>query len=72
MPQPPSEFYLAIQRAFTFLDEWLFYGLLLYLYTHDHLLLMVPVTILGASFVLMSYRRQWAMERLTFGRLFDD
>jgi hypothetical protein len=65
--EPPSETYLIFQRAVTFLDEWLFYGLLLYLFVNEHFVMMVPVAILGAIFILNSYRLMWAMEKQRFG-----
>lgn len=65
----PSEEYLIAQRKILFLDEWLFYGLLLALFLLNHWYIMAPVAILGAVFVLNSYRRQWAMEGMRFGPL---
>ena len=64
-----SEGYLIFQRSITFLDEWLFYGLLVFLLVTERWLLMVPVTILGATFIWISYKRQWAMEEQRFGGL---
>jgi hypothetical protein len=64
-----SEDYLIFQRKVTFLDEWLFYGLLLYLFVNQHWGMMVPVGILGATFIWISYKRQWAMEEQRFGGL---
>lgn len=66
-----SETYLIFQRTVTFLDEWLFYGLLLYLFVNQHWWMMVPVTILGASFIWNSYKRQWAMEEQRYGALWE-
>lgn len=65
--EPPSEWYLIEQRKLLFKDEWLFYGLLVLLFFTNHWYMMVPVTILGASFVLYSYKRQWEMEEMRFG-----
>jgi hypothetical protein len=65
--EPPSEEYLIAQREILFRDEWLFYGLLLTLFLLKHWYIMVPVVILGATFVLVSYHRQWAMEAQRFG-----
>jgi hypothetical protein len=65
--EPPSEWYLIEHRKLLFKDEWLFYTILLLLFFTDHWLMMIPVTILGAAFVLLSYRRQWGMEAMRFG-----
>lgn len=67
-----SERWLIFQRIITFLDEWLFYGLLVYLFVNEHWIVMVPVTVIGAAIIWNSYRRQWAMETRHFGALFDD
>ena len=64
-----SEGYLIFQRAVTFLDEWLFYGLLLYLFVNQYWLIMIPVALLGSTFIWISYKRQWAMEEQRFGPL---
>jgi hypothetical protein len=66
-----SERYLIFQRVMTFLDEWLLYGLLLYLFVNDHLAMMVVVAVIGGTFVANSYRRQWAMEASRFGPVTD-
>lgn len=63
----PSEHYLIFQRTVTFLDEWLFYGLLLYLFVNNHWNVMIPVVGFGGVFILNSYKRQWEMERARFG-----
>lgn len=63
-----SERYLIFQRVMTFCDEWLFYGLLLYLFERGHYGMLVPVACLGTLFVANSYKRQWAMEAKRFGR----
>ena len=70
--EPPSETYLIFQRAVTFLDEWLFYGLLLYLFVNGHYYMMPVVAALGGTFVWNSYKRQWAMESQRFGPLTPD
>lgn len=62
-----SERYLIFQRLMTFCDEWLFYGLLLYLFERGHTAMLVCVAFLGACFVANSYKRQWAMEEKRFG-----
>lgn len=67
-----SERYLIFQRVMTFLDEWLFYGLLLYLYMNDRLVMMFVVATIGGAFVANSYRRQWAMEASRFGPVTDN
>lgn len=64
-----SERYLIFQRVMTFLDEWLFYGLLLYLFESGHFRLMAVVACLGTIFVANAYKRQWAMEAKRFGQL---
>lgn len=69
--QRVSETYLIFQRIITFLDEWLFYGLLLYLFVNQHYYMMVPVVPIGATFVWVSYKRQWAMEEQRFGELWS-
>ena len=69
MKEPPSERYLIFQRTITFLDEWLFYGLLLYLFVNEHYGMLCVVALLGAIFILNSYRRMWGMEKQRFGRL---
>jgi hypothetical protein len=66
----PSEKYLLIHRLFTFFDEWLFYGVLLLLYfsgimKEDPAVFWI-VTTLGASFILISYAKQWYMEAMRF------
>lgn len=70
--EPPSEWYLIEQRKLLFKDEWLFYALLALLFFTNHWYMMVPVSILGATFVLYSYKRQWEMERQRFGPLTPD
>lgn len=67
-----SERYLIFQRAMTFLDEWLFYGLLLYLFERGHMGLLMVVALLGACFVANSYKRQWAMEEKRFGPVTEE
>lgn len=64
-----SERYLIFQRVMTFLDEWLLYGLLLYLFERGYLAMLAAVACIGGLAVLTSYRRQWAMEAKRFGEL---
>ncbi len=65
--KPVSEGYLIFQRSVTFLDEWLFYGLLLFLYLNQHFLMLTLVAPIGGFFIWNSYKRQWAMEKKRFG-----
>lgn len=64
-----SERYLIFQRVMTFLDEWLFYALLLFLFEREHMVMLAVVALLGATFTINSYRRQWRMEAKRFGSL---
>jgi len=64
-----SETYLIFQRIITFLDEWLFYALLTFLFVREHYVMMSVVAILGSILILNSYRRQWSMEEQRFGPL---
>ena len=73
MHQPrkiPSEKFLLIQRLFTFLDEWLFYGLLTLLYFHGKMetdpVIFGIVGFLGGTFILISYIKQWYTEAMRF------
>lgn len=73
MHQPrkiPSEKFLLTQRLFTFLDEWLFYGVLILLYFHGKMekdpVIFWLVVFLGGSFILVSYIKQWYMETIRF------
>lgn len=66
----PSEKFLLTHRLFTFFDEWLFYGVLLLLYfsgkmEEDPVVFWI-VTALGATFILISYAKQWYMEAMRF------
>ena len=63
----PSERYLIFQRTITFLDEWLFYGLMLYLFVNNYWNILLPVAGLGTAFLLNSYKRQWDLEKARFG-----
>ena len=62
----PSEKYLLVHRLFIFLDEWLFYITLGILHFTGNHLIMGIVAVLGAIFILNSYRRQWVMEKMRF------
>lgn len=68
--QQPSERFLLIHRAFTFFDEWLFYGVLILLYFEGVLesspALFWGVLFFGASLILISYVKQWRMEAMRF------
>jgi hypothetical protein len=68
--QQPSEKFLLTQRMFTFLDEWLFYGLLTLLYFNGKMesdpFLFWAVAVLGGSFMVISYVKQWFMEAMRF------
>jgi len=68
----PSETYLIFQRTVTFLDEWMFYGLLLYLFIYIHDGLGLVVAAVGALAIRYSYKRMWAMEKMRFGPLEPD
>ena len=70
--KPRSEGYLIFQRIITFLDEWFFYGLLLYLLANRQWLFLSLVILIGAGCIWCSYRRLWAMEAKRFGPLFDE
>ena len=65
-----TEEYVTFQRKITFFDEWLFYGLLLYLFVNKHWVMMIPVTLIGGTIIWYSYRRLWAMEEQIFGPVF--
>jgi len=64
-----SEGYLIFQRSVTFLDEWLFYGLLLFLFLNQHFLMLILVAPVGGLFIWNSYKRLWVMEKQRFGNL---
>ncbi len=64
MPKPTEKF-LLVQRLFTFLDEWLFYGLLLFLYVNDYDAFW-PVVAIGGLMIGLSYYKLWTMEREIF------
>ncbi len=66
-----SESYLIFQRGITALDEWGFYALLVFLLVTGRFLLMIPVGIVGAILIWISYKRQWAMEEQRFGSLWE-
>lgn len=65
----PSEKYVLIQRLYTFLDEWLFYCVLLgllaagYFVDKYFLLYGIPVVIYGAVCIGYSYKRLWDLEK---------
>jgi len=58
----PSERFVLIHRLFTFFDEWLFYGLLLYLYVNEHYGMVVLTSVVGAVLVGYAYVRGWRLE----------
>ena len=58
----PSENYILTQRKILALDEWGLYFLLSVLFFTQHFYMLVAVAIVGGTFVLNSYRRQWNME----------
>ncbi len=66
----PTEKYILVQRLFTFLDEWLFYTVLLILLFADYffdkcfLLYGIPVVIYGAICIGYSYKRLWNLEKV--------
>ena len=66
----PSEKFVLVHRFFTFLDEWLFYVVLLILlytgffYSFLFLVAGIPVVIYGGIVIWVSYKRQWEFERL--------
>lgn len=68
--EKPTERFLLIQRLFTFLDEWLFYGVALYLYHLAYPGCWIPafwiVAVLGSIFIIISYAKQWHMEAMRF------
>ncbi len=64
----PSEKYLLIHRLFTFLDEWLWYGVLLVLFFTGNYIMTGVVFIFGAVFNIVSYNNQWEMENKRFNR----
>ena len=68
--QQPSEMFLLTQRAFTFLDEWLFYGLLFLLYSRgiieEEPVLFWTVAVIGGLLIAISYIKQWRLESLRF------
>jgi hypothetical protein len=70
--EPRSESYLIFQRIITFLDEWFFYGLLLFLLVNKQWLWMTPAVLVGAGCIWHSYQRLWAMEDKRFGPLFEE
>ena len=70
-PKQVSELYLIFQRTVTFFDEWLFYGLLLYLFVNSYWLMFALVVLVGVPIIWNSYRRQWAMEEARFGPLIE-
>lgn len=62
----PSEKFVLTHRLYTFLDEWLFYLVLILLFYTEHYAMMVPVTIYGAIAIYISYKRQWRFEKELF------
>ena len=58
----PSETFLLVQRLFTFLDEWLFYALLGFLYVNNYMEAFWPVAAIGSTMMVISYVKQWYME----------
>lgn len=69
MHQPseiPTESYLKFHRVITFLDEWLFYSLLLFLYLFGHMTLFYIVLPVGTTFIIVSYIKMWYMEAMRF------
>jgi len=62
-PPPPSERFLIFHRIITFLDEWLFYALLTFLFFKGVTLwIFIPVVVIGAAVIFKSYKRLWAWE----------
>ncbi len=59
----PSERFVLIHRLFTFLDEWLFYAVLLILWFSAEYAMFGMVLVVGTIFNSISYKRYWAMER---------
>lgn len=65
-----SEKFVLTHRWITFLDEWLFYVVLLVLlytgffYSFLFLIAGIPVVIYGGIVIWVSYKRQWEFERL--------
>jgi hypothetical protein len=55
---------------YTFLDEWLFYGVLLTLYFNgvkdDDPFMFWTVVFVGATFMVISYVKMWYMEAARF------
>jgi len=63
----PSERFLIFHRVITFLDEWLFYVLLTYLYFNGApFYIMAPVISIGATAILFSYKRLWKWENFKY------
>lgn len=62
----PSETYLMFQRIITFLDEWLFYLLLLYLFENNYIVAFTVTAIIGSFMMAISYLKQWHIESQRF------
>lgn len=68
----PSERFLLLHRLFTFLDEWLFYLLLIFWWVRSDWIALAITAVLGTIFVLYSYKRQWAWEDARFDMKIKD
>jgi amino acid permease len=65
----PSESYILKQRLFTFVDEWLFYGLLFWLILNGYTGLAITTGIIGFLMIATSYQRLWGYEEIRFRKM---
>ena len=64
---PPSEHFLIFQRIITFLDEWIFYALITFLFFNNVTLwIFIPAIVIGAMAIIKSYKRLWAWEDMRY------
>ena len=65
---PVLQYYL-VKRVFCFIDEWLFYIFLLYLFERKYYRILIGTTMIGALLILTSYKNLEIIEA-DFTRIF--
>jgi len=63
----PSERFVLYHRLFTFLDEWLFYALLVILWFTREYHMFALVAVIGTTLTTVSYYRYWKLEAEMLG-----
>lgn len=58
---------MIAKRVFVFLDEWLFYILLIYLWKTNEMFWFAVAAGLGTCFVIAGYKGLWELEDRRFG-----